>query len=139
MSDLAIPGYAGGAPQFREYPSGETAGNELKRGELVVISSNKVIRTTTPFAIRPIGIVEKDERNQKAVVYIGGAGLAMPGATANTLAIGDDVYPQSAIDVEGEPEAVATAKAIGKVVEIIGTKILFEPFFAQDEAGADAA
>ena len=126
MSDLAIPARHS---SIEEFASVQAAATLIVQGELCIVSGASVDRTATPFAGRTVGIADVDQVDGRVPVYMGDDSIKMPGEPSNTLAIHDAVFPATSTTVEGEPEAVATAISIGKVVEIIGTAIVFRPFW----------
>lgn len=138
MSDYAIPAYLGAPAECVEYDASGTAINKYDFVE--ADGSGGVKRaSTSPFSTRPVGIAVRDERDSKVLVYIGKAAIAVKAADSDTLAVGDDVYQASVNTVEGEPEAVTLALAIGECVEIIGNKIIFNPIWSGHIEGSAAS
>lgn len=133
MGNYATPAYDDG--RFVEQ---DATGTDISKYDLVKRSGANVTQVSANDSTRAFGIAVKDESNSIVLVYIGQDPISMEGASGSTLAVGDDVYPASVNTVHGEPEAAAGAKSIGKVVEIVGSKITFIPHWSHMDAGSDA-
>lgn len=136
MGSYAIPAYLGADAVVVELGATGTA---IEKYDFVEQTGANVQKAQTPFNTRPVGIATRDERDSKVQVYIGTDPITVKGASGNTLAVGDDVYLADDNEVEGEPEAVNTAVAIGKVLEIDGDKITFRPVWASFVEGSAAS
>ena len=145
MSSSAIPARHS---DIEQYVSTESAVDPLLQGQFVVVSSTSVARAAASEPLDVIGICDMDQVDGEVAVYVGADAVKAPGASANTLAIHDDVYvaalatsPNEPHQVFGEPEAAANAAAIGKVVEVLdgGDTIVFRPFWLRNLRGPDAA
>lgn len=135
MSDLAIPARHS---HIEEFASAQADVTGILQGEFVEVAGATVDRAATPFATRIVGIADMDQVDGRVAVYMGEDSVKVPGETGNTIAINDHVYLATSTTVEGEPEAVATALAVGVCVEILGTAIVFRPMWDRMIAGADA-
>ena len=135
MSDLAIPARHSHIEQFVSAQADVTG---IVQGEFVEVAGATVDRAQTPFSTRIVGIADMDQVDGEVAIYMGEDSIKVPGEPSHTLAVNDLVYLATSTTVEGEPEAVANALAIGVVVEILGTAIVFRPHWDRNRTGADA-
>ena len=139
MSDLAIPAY-----EHEDYVelSAKASQTAISRGQFVkweAGSTGKVVVATADESGAVIGIAAKDEVEDKLLIYVGSKPLTVPGETSHSLAAGDAVYVASATEVNGEPEAGASAISIGTMIEASGTAgITFWPLWYHNKAASAA-
>jgi len=139
MSDIALP-YREDADYVEL--TAKASQTAIARGEFVKFGSGGdsavIVVCGADESGNVVGVAADDEREDRVVVYVGRKIIKMPGETSHTLAAGDAVYIGSATEVNGEPEAGASAKSIGVVYETDGDGVAFWPLWYQNRTQPDA-
>ncbi len=134
MGNYAVPAKHGDSADFDQYDTAATP----SKYDFQVVAGAAVADAAADESGDVVGIATKDERDGTVEIYHGTRPVIMEADGSHTLAINDDVYIAGVNTVHGEPEAVATAVSIGKVISINGLAVKFAPHWFYNRTGADA-